>query len=109
MISRSKKRNNNKKNLNPELRKYYLMLSCNVNRSKIKLKKMISNAIIKQQKNISFENKKITGCELGYSTIFRKNGHFPENFGRNYHNAGQDFLHSGNRLSGNCRERDFHK
>jgi hypothetical protein len=31
------------------------------------------------------------------------NGRFSENFGRNYHNAGQDFrenVHSGNRLSG---------
>jgi hypothetical protein len=28
------------------------------------------------------------------------NGRFPENFRRNYHNAGQDFQHSlGNRLS----------
>jgi hypothetical protein len=42
-----------------------------------------------------FQNSIVYAVSTSYSTIFRKpispNGRFPENFGRNYNNAGQEF------------------
>jgi hypothetical protein len=62
-------------------------------------------------KRVSHAKKRKRGLQALYCPLsdnFPKadfpNGRFPENFGRNYHNAGQNFrenVHSGNRLSGN--------